>query len=166
MVNIWSWICWIISSNPRFGTIFAVVLDSQSVFFSGFPVGSATRTRGKTISNVVAELGRFFVVVWFQRDAQIQGLLDCKWHSAAESAQNGLGPGFRYMTHIKAGHGKCTGLSDFWLFRRVSRCVFFRIPWEMAPQWRYIPLGQGFLLATFLIFVPKVRWPGTRWNNA
>lgn len=35
--------------------------------------------------------------------------LDCKWHAAPESAHNGLGPGFRHMSHIKAGHGKCTG---------------------------------------------------------
>ena len=124
-------------------------------FFSGFPVGSATRTRGKTISNVVAELGRFFVVVWFQRDAQIQGLLDCKWHSAAESAQNGLGPGFRYMTHIKAGHGKCTGLSDFSLFRRVSRCVFSESHGKWPRNGATFHWDKVFCLQLFWFLCPR-----------
>lgn len=35
--------------------------------------------------------------------------LDRKWHDAKESGHNGLGPGFIYMSHIKAGHGKSTG---------------------------------------------------------
>ena len=43
---------------------------------------------------------------------QIQGYLDRKWHDAKESGHNGLGPGFIYMSHIKAGHGKSTGNLD------------------------------------------------------